>query len=76
MGGKKFTGGGEMKKTISYMGIESITYSFSKYEVEEALIEKYKIKPANKTECYLYEGDEDDPPEITVIVSYQKEVNK
>jgi hypothetical protein len=64
-----------MKKETVSLGIDKITFTFSKTEVLDALLKEYKIK---LTHDYEFDWDYDDKgnEEARLIVKYTKEVDK
>jgi len=60
-----------LKKSIKYKDIEEIKYEFTEYEIQEALMEKYKIKRYKNSKIMfeLFEGDEDNRAGAELIMS-------
>jgi len=62
-----------VKKTVTYLGIDQINYKFSKYDILEALAQKWKIKLDARYEFDLFEGYEDEKPYAELVIWYPKE---
>ena len=62
--------GVEMEKTVTYLGIESVTYKFTEGEILLALRERHKIPATYDYTFELYEGYEDEKPRAELTVRY------
>jgi len=60
-----------MRSSAHYNRLESMTYEFSEYEVKEALMEKYKIKPGHTNTFELGWSDEDGTYPTKLVVQFQ-----
>jgi len=62
-----------MEKTVTYLGVEKIVYKFEKHEVQQALMEYFKIPWSRERYFEMYEGYEEDDPYAELVVKYTKE---
>ena len=64
-----------MEKTTVYLGVESIRYEFSEYEVKEALCKKHHI-PIGMSETTMEWSDEDGSLAVVITQTIYKEKDK
>lgn len=65
-----------MEKNITFLGIEKVTYKFSKLEVLDSLLKEYKIKLPSYDYEFDWDYDDKGNEEARLIIKYTKEDDK